>query len=110
MSENNICCFILDNIGEVIGQLDVNQKPDSVWAMEKPRAVRQVKTDAGATPPNAVRTGPNHAFVFIPLVGNPDILYIPAPAMFSVVKDKEIINAYIAATTGLVMASVEPTK
>lgn len=111
MSENNICCFILDNIGEVIGKwAGVQDHIGGDWPIESPRAVRQVKTDGGATPPNAVRTGANHAFVFVPLVGNPDTLYLPGPAMYSVVKDKAIINAYIAATTGLVMASVEPVK
>lgn len=118
MSENNICCFILDNIGEVIGKFDGTQihtgrgsVPDFLWAIESPRAVRQVKVEPGTqAPPNAVRTGANHAFVFVPLVGNPDILWVPAKSMYSEVKDKAIINAYIAATTGLVMASVEPVK
>jgi len=111
MSENNICCFILDNIGEVIGRWNSELfYAEDMWRIESPRAVRQVKTDGGSTPPNAVRTGPNHAFVFVPLVGNPDTLRVPARVMHSEVKDKAIINAYIAATTGLVMASVEPMK
>lgn len=107
-----ICHWVVKNIGDVIGRpysADLSDgRGDQLIGIDDPRILRTINVQASdPTPPNAVRLGPTTGMIFVPLVSRMKVMYFGGDqnlCAFGVVEDNTIISAYVAATTGLVMA------
>lgn len=112
--DGQVCCWVIEGLGEMMGKplmglIPVgNELGEYICGISNPRALRTIQVNANdPTPPNAVRMNGTTALVFLPLITRADEFYFAEEYPFSVVQDKALLNAYIAATTGLVMAGAK---
>jgi len=110
-----ICHWVIKNIGDVIGRpYYVDPASDIIVGIDDPRILRTINVQANdPTPPNAVRLAPTTGMIFVPPVSRMKVMYFGGGdniCAFGVVEDKAIIDAYISATTGLVMAGAKGLK
>lgn len=109
---DEICHWVIKNIGDVIGRPRYEDAGDGTGdelvGIDDPRILRTINVQANdPTPPNAVRLAPTTGMIFVPPVSRMKVMYFGGEdnlCAFGIVEDKAIIDAYINATTGLVMA------
>lgn len=112
ITEKCICHWVIKNIGDVIGRPLYDN--DKIVGIDDPRILRTINVQANdPTPPNAVRLAPTTGMIFVPPVSRMKIMYFGGESnlcAFGIVEDKAILDAYINATTGLVMAGAKGIK
>ena len=110
-----VCHWVIQNIGDVVGKPVLRDDPatdDSYIAgIVDPRIMRTIQVNASdKTPPNAMRLNATNAIIFVPPISRMNPMYFGGAeniSAFGVVEDKALLGAYIAATTGLVMAGAK---
>ena len=114
-----VCHWVVQNIGDVVGKplvawgkLTKDGDADNyVIGISDPRIMRTIQVNAAdKTPPNAMRLNATNAIIFVPPISRMNPMYFGGEnniSAFGVVEDKALLSAYIAATTGLIMAGAK---
>lgn len=111
--------WVVQNIGDVVGRPIIQQETGQpstavVIGISDPRIMRTIQVNAAdKTPPNAMRLNATNALIFVPAVSRMNPMYFGGEnniSAFGVVEDKDLLNAYINSTTGLVMAGAKGIK